>query len=49
MTDKNMDKHQDSEWLLFWRNLKEGYDWFEQKGSPPNVKVEEKRYVFEEA
>ena len=48
MTDKNMDKHKYSEWYKFWENLKEGYDFFEKNGhNPPNVKVKNKRYVFE--
>jgi murein L,D-transpeptidase YafK len=48
MTDKNMDKHKYSGWYKFWENLKEGYDFFEKNGhNPPNVKVKNKRYVFE--
>ena len=48
MTDKNMDEHKYSEWYKFWENLKEGYDFFEKNGhNPPNVKVINKRYVFE--
>ncbi|MDX1681459.1 MAG: murein L,D-transpeptidase family protein [Akkermansiaceae bacterium] len=49
MTKENMRKHRNSKWFPFWRNLKEGYDWFEEKGTPPDVKVKEKRYVFGEA
>jgi len=48
MTDKKMDEHKYSEWYKFWENLKEGYDFFEKHGhNPPNVKVRNKRYVFE--
>ena len=48
MTDDNMEKHRNSEWLEFWRNLKEGYDYFEKNDYiPPNVSVNNKRYVFE--
>ena len=48
MTDKNMNKHKHSEWYKFWENLKEGYDFFEKNGhNPPNVKVKNRRYVFE--
>ncbi|MEJ2165550.1 MAG: murein L,D-transpeptidase [Desulfobacterales bacterium] len=48
MTDKNMNKYKDSEWYKFWKNLKEGYDFFEKNGhNPPNVEVKNKRYVFE--
>ncbi|MFH2044849.1 MAG: murein L,D-transpeptidase family protein [Pseudomonadota bacterium] len=47
MTDKNMLNHRKSNWYLFWQNLKEGYDLFEEKGHiPPNVEVENGRYVF---
>ncbi len=48
MTNRNMNEHKYSEWYKFWENLKEGYDFFEKNGhNPPNVKVKNKRYVFE--
>ncbi len=48
MTNANMKKHTRSKWLHFWKNLKEGYDFFESNGhNPPNVEVKNKRYVFE--
>ncbi len=48
MTEKNINEHKLSEWYKFWENLKEGYDFFERNGhNPPNVKVKNKRYVFE--
>lgn len=46
MTQANMTKHKDSRWFEFWQNLKIGHDWFEQKAVPPNVTVEQKRYLF---
>ena len=47
MNDKNMEKHNGSEWYSFWENLKEGYDFFINNGYiPPNVEVMEGRYVF---
>jgi len=46
MTDENMGKHGRSDWIEFWRNLKEGYDFFEKKHIPPNVRVQNRRYVF---
>jgi len=49
MTDENMAKHSRSEWLPFWKNLKRGYDIFEQTKRPPNVLVKNKVYVFEMA
>lgn len=30
----------------FWKNLKEGYDYFEKFKTPPNVEVKNKRYIF---
>jgi len=48
MIDDNMEKYRHSEWIDFWRNLKEGYDFFENNGNkPPNVLVKDMRYVFE--
>ena len=47
MTPENMHRHQGSRWAQFWENLKEGYDWFERTGRPPNVEVVNKRYVFD--
>jgi len=35
-----------SQWHDFWINLKEGYDWFEAHGTPPEVSVKEKKYRF---
>lgn len=34
-------------WWDFWQNLKEGYDFFENHGRPPNVVVRQSRYYFE--
>jgi len=55
MTDKRMakaasDKATDveKEWLSFWDNLREGYQAFEKTRRPPNVEVEDGRYVVEE-
>jgi murein L,D-transpeptidase YafK len=46
MTWANMAAHQDSKWISFWENLKEGYDYFEGHHSPPLVMVQDKRYRF---
>ncbi len=49
MNTENMKKHEKSKWYSFWKNLKEGYDFFEQNNHvPPNVEVVNKRYVFEQ-
>ncbi len=46
MTWENLAAHNKSEWIFFWENLKEGYDFFQEHGFPPFVGVEDKRYVF---
>ncbi|MHA7776146.1 L,D-transpeptidase family protein [Roseibium sp. M-1] len=47
MTPENMAMHRDSEHLDFWKMLKTGYDHFEVAGTPPQVSVCEKKYVFD--
>jgi murein L,D-transpeptidase YafK len=49
MTDINMALYGNSEWYDFWMNLKEGYEYFELEKLPPNVKVENRRYMIYEA
>jgi len=47
MSDENMIKHKDSQWIGFWENLKEGYDYFDNNNhNPPNVLVKNKTYIF---
>ncbi len=46
LTEDNLDKQKDSEWNDFWRNLKEGYDFFEKKKKIPTVSVCNKKYLF---
>ena len=46
MTAANMAAHKDNEWYDFWRNLKEGYDYFEISRLPPKIAVCEKRYLI---
>jgi len=45
MTPANMTAHKDDKWYDFWKNLKEGYDYFEISRLPPKVAVCEKRYL----
>lgn len=47
MTDENLRIHGKSRWSSFWTNLRQGHDWFETEGRPPNVVVREDRYAFE--
>ncbi|WP_211239139.1 L,D-transpeptidase family protein [Desulfatibacillum aliphaticivorans] len=46
MTDENMEAAEGSQWIDFWKNLKEGYDFFENNKVPPNVEVSNRRYIF---
>jgi murein L,D-transpeptidase YafK len=46
MTAKNLNAHAKNANADFWANLKEGWDWFETNGRPPNVTVAAKRYAF---
>jgi murein L,D-transpeptidase YafK len=46
MTKTNMAAHKNSKWLHFWRNLKQGYDYFEGHHAPPLVTVQDKQYQF---
>ena len=47
MNKVNMEIHKESEWLEFWKNLKEGYDFFEKNKTPPNVEIGNNKYIFE--
>jgi len=46
MTAANLAAHKDDKWYDFWKNLKEGYDYFEISRLPPKVAVCEKRYLI---
>ncbi len=46
MTEENMRMRSLSQWYPFWRNLKEGYDYFERYYIPPEISVKNKRYAF---
>lgn len=48
MSEENLAAHADSEWIGFWRTLKEGYDAFEATRRPPRVSVCENRYSIQE-
>jgi len=49
MSRERLDRARGQKWHDFWRNLKEGYDWFEKKRVPPDVRVEKLRYVFRDS
>ncbi len=46
LTDKNLNKHADSIWIDFWKNLKPGFEYFETHKVPPNTTVSKGKYVF---
>lgn len=45
MTDENMRRHAAHRWAGFWRDLKAGYDAFEQTRRPPQLNLCGQRYV----
>jgi len=45
MTEQNLRDHQ-GRWSAFWRNLKEGYDIFQETSLPPAILVKNCRYLF---
>ena len=45
MSPENMKKHQGNQWMAFWKQLKQGYDYFETTRQPPSVAVCSKQYV----
>jgi murein L,D-transpeptidase YafK len=47
MTDANLLEHSNNSNAAFWKNLKTGWEVFEQKKRPPNVTVSDKRYIFD--
>lgn len=46
MSEENLAFRADNKWEPFWRNLKEGYDFFERNKRPPVVAVRDRRYIF---
>ncbi|MEM7426828.1 MAG: 2-dehydro-3-deoxyphosphooctonate aldolase [Pseudomonadota bacterium] len=44
MTDENLEKHKDSKWISFWRDIRPAYDIFNETGLLPQIKVLRKRY-----
>ena len=45
MTPDNLKRHAKSQWMPFWKTMKDGYDTFELTRLPPPVAVCEKRYL----
>ena len=46
MTETALQATARSEWSPFWQNLKQGFDLFEQQGTPPRVAACDGSYVF---
>ncbi len=47
MTKNNMTMRVNSPWYPFWKNLKEGYDYFEIYRRPPDISVRRGKYIIE--
>jgi murein L,D-transpeptidase YafK len=47
MTEQNLANYANRPELDFWKNLREGYDFFVKNTLPPRVNVKDKKYVFE--
>ncbi|MDF7680078.1 peptidoglycan meso-diaminopimelic acid protein amidase [Enterobacteriaceae bacterium ESL0689] len=45
MTNENMERHKYSRYADFWKQLKPGYDYFQQTHQPPSVAVMDGRYI----
>ena len=43
---ENLEQYKSHSWYRFWRNLKQGYDLFEQTKRVPDVQVKNRQYVF---
>ena len=48
MTEEKMEENKQARWIEFWRNLRQGYDYFEQHKVPPDVLVRDAKYIFRE-
>jgi murein L,D-transpeptidase YafK len=46
MTAANLAQHKNDQWYGFWRNLKEGYDYFEITHQPPKIEVCDRHYLI---
>ncbi len=46
LTKTNLLRYSGHQWLDFWKELKPGYDYFEQTGLPPTVRIKGQHYSF---
>ncbi len=49
MTAANMAKHRNSKWYPFWKNLKQGYDYFETTHLQPKIAICQHTYLINTA
>lgn len=47
MNGRRLQRYEGTKWYDFWRNLKEGYDHFEQSHMPLSFSIHNRRYAFE--
>ncbi len=47
LKNQKLKRYKNNTWYDFWKNLQQGYQYFEQHKIPPNVRVENGKYVFE--
>ncbi len=47
LKEKNLKKHKSNRWYSFWKNLQEGYDYFEENRKPPNIIVHNGKYIID--
>jgi murein L,D-transpeptidase YafK len=46
MTDERMKRAESDRWSAFWKEIREGYQWFETHRVPPEVSVSDGKYRF---
>ncbi len=46
LEDSQLEQYKDNRWYDFWKNLQQGYKYFQQHKIPPNVTVQDGRYSF---
>ena len=47
MTESRMHEALSDQWYSFWKNLQDGYDYFEKTSNPPNILVKDRKYIFD--
>jgi murein L,D-transpeptidase YafK len=46
MTEERMKRADGDRWVGFWRNLRQGHDWFQTHRVPPNMTLKDGEYAF---